>query len=46
MKKKLISLLLCGAMIGTMLTACGNEGTPGDDNSSQQGEVENSAEVG
>lgn len=46
MKKKLISLLLCGAMIGTMLTACGNEGTPGDNNSSQQGEVGNSSEAG
>lgn len=47
MKKKLISILLCGAMIGTMLTACGNEGAPADNESSQQqSEVENSSEAG
>lgn len=33
MKKKVLSLLLCGAMIGTMLTACGNNDTPGESGS-------------
>ena len=43
MKKKLISILLCGAMIGTMLTACGNEGTSENNGSSQPSEVEDSS---
>ncbi|MCM1188717.1 MAG: hypothetical protein NC541_05430 [bacterium] len=42
MKKKLLSILLCGAMIGTMLTACGNNETPNESGSSTPSSAESS----
>lgn len=56
MKKKMLSILLCGAMIGSMLTGCGNNDTPKESQkesqsseskqeSSEQGEASAPAEV-
>lgn len=38
MKKKLLTILLCGAMIGTMLTACGDDNTADDGQGGNQTE--------
>ena len=46
MKRKLLSILLCGAMIGTMLTGCGNTGTPSDSQSLSESNSEESDDAG
>lgn len=46
MKKKLLSILLCGTMIGSMLTACGSDGAGSGESTQLQSEAGNSSEAG
>ena len=45
MKKKLVSTLLCVAMLGTMIAGCGSDGSKADSNSSDAAVVDESSEV-
>lgn len=46
MKKKLLSILLCGTMIGSMLTACGSDGAGSGESTQLHSEAGNSSEAG
>lgn len=46
MKKKLLSMLLVGALVVTMLAGCGNKGTGTEDGAGQQESAEESEEEG